>query len=469
MRRWGFAALVCLAGCGGHPDVGPSDALVTHDSRSSDAARPIDADLTAPTDTPAVPCSDRVSDVYIAAARPHAPLGTILACAVDPVLAQADIPALVGDHIDVTSAVKQYRIAYQTRDGNGGPAVSTARVYLPSTPRARPVPLAVAMHGSVGLADNCVPSVDADDSLPLPYAARGFATIAPDLAGLGNAGTQDYLDNHAQGWQTLDAARALRALLPAGLTAAELVITGYSQGGGAALSAHSLIHTDGDGIGTLVATVVYAPEWPISSKSFDYDAILRDPTQLTIAEGLAYSSVAVMREYAFLEDHVGDGHGKQAVPAQFQAQLETNIQSQCLVALGGYIQTSMLHTGDLIEPTLRASLLACMDNQAGCTGDGAAFFAFLQQNVLAPDPSAGPVLIVAGALDLIMPPAKEASCIANELTAASVDVDTCVISDADHSNIMEHHWKGLAWAESVIAGGARSECTPVNAMPACTN
>ena len=49
----------------------------------------------------------------------------------------------------------------------------------------------------------------------------------------------------------------------------------------------------------------------------------------------------------------------------------------------------MLHTGDLIEPTLRTSLLACMDNQAGCTGDGSAYFTFMQNNILAPDPTAG--------------------------------------------------------------------------------
>lgn len=458
-------ALIVLVGCSSHPGELPDAAQP--DTQKIDA-RAIDADLTAPTDVPAVPCVDTPADVYVAVARSNAPLGTILACAVDPVLAIGDLPALVGDGIDVTSAVHQYRIAYQTRDAHGGPAVSTARVYLPSTPRARPVPIVVAMHGSVGLADNCVPSTESDNSLPLPYAARGFAAIAPDLAGLGNAGTQDYLDNHTQGWQTLDGARALRALLPAGLTAQELVITGYSQGGGAALSAHALIHSDPPGAGTLVATVVYAPEWPISMKSFDYETMLRAPTTLTIAEGLSYSSIAVMRQYAFLEDHVGDGHGKQAVPAQFQANLETNIQSQCLVALGGYIQTAMLHTGDLIDASLRTSLLACMDGQAGCTGDGAAYFSFLQQNLLAPDPTSGPVLIAAGLLDQIMPPAKEGSCIRDKLVAAGVDVDTCVISDATHTNIMEHHKKGLAWAESVMAGGARTECAPV-ALPACAN
>lgn len=464
--RTGLALAIWLVGCS-HPGGETPDASSMPDTHAIDA-RAIDADLTAPTDLPIVPCTDTPADVYLAAAQPNAALGAILACAVDPVLAAADLPALVGDGIEVTSAVRQYRVAYRTRDAHGGPAVSTARVYLPSTPRAHPVPIVVAMHGSVGLADHCVPSVDSDNSLPLPYAARGFAAIAPDLAGLGNAGTQDYLDNHTQGWQTLDGARALRAMLPAGLTASELVITGYSQGGGAALSAHALIHADPPGAGTLVATVVYAPEWPISMKSFDYEAMLRDPTALTIIEGLSYSSVAVMRQYAFLEDHVGDGHGKQAVPAPFQANLETNIQSQCLVALGGYIQTSMLHTGDLIDGTLRTSLVSCMDGGPGCSGDGSAYFTFLQQNLLSPDPSSGPVLIAAGLLDQIMPPAKESSCIKDKLVAAGVDVDTCVISDATHTNIMEHHEKGLAWAESVMAGGPRTEC-PVVALPACTN
>jgi dienelactone hydrolase len=462
MRAWvlAFAVIGCSSRPGDRPDAEVAD------STSSDG-RVVDADLSAPTDVPEVPCTDTTAQVYLATAPANAPLGAILACAPDPVLDAAALPALIGDSIVVTSGVAQFRVAYRTRDGRGAPAVSTARVYLPVTPRARPVPIVVAMHGSVGLADACVPSGAADNSLPLPFAARGFAAIAPDLAGLGNAGTQDYLDNRAQGWQALDGARALRALLPAGLTAPELIVTGYSQGGGAALSAHALIRADGPGPGTLVATVVYAPEWPIRMQSFDYEQLLRDPAALTIAEGLSYSSVAVMREYAFLENHVGDGHGKEAVAAAFQSGLESSIQSQCLVAFGGWVQTTLLHTGDLIDASLRASVLACEDGQPGCTGTGAAYYEFLAHDVLDADPTAGPVLIVAGLLDQIMPPAKESACIRDKLLAAGVDVDTCVIADATHTDIMEHHWKGLVWAESVLAHAARVECPPV-ALPACT-
>ncbi|MFT3698284.1 MAG: lipase family protein [Kofleriaceae bacterium] len=462
-----IAALLVLCACGQADRESPTDGAQKPDGHSIDAAM-IDADLTAATDTPVGPCTDTAADVYAAQASTTKPNGSILACAPDAVIDQAALPALIGSDITVTSDVKMYRIAYQTRDHAGQPAVSTARAYLPSTPRARPVPIVVAMHGSVGLADSCVPSANQDNNLPLPYAARGFAVIAPDLAGLGNAGYQDYLDNHTQGWQTLDGARALRALLPTGLTADELILTGYSQGGGAVLSAHALIASDGPGIGTVKATVVFAPEWPISMKSFDYDAILRNPTNLTISEGLSYSSVAVLRQFAFLEDHVGAGHGVEAVPANVRSGLQSSIDSQCLVALGGYIQVSMLHTGDLIDPTLRSELLACEDGTAGCEGNGSAYQQFLAQNILAPDPQSGPVFIVAGLLDQIMPPAKEGSCIADRMHTFGVDVSACVISDATHTNIMDHHAKGLAWAESVLGGGVRYACDS-SQLPACTN
>lgn len=459
------AAILVLVACGraepsAPPDTSPGDTGVV------DA--PVDADLSGPTDTPRIPCTGTPAGVYAAQPRPNAPLGTILACAPDASVDEAALPALIGSDITVTSAVKEYRIAYQTRDHAGNPAVSTARAYLPSTPRARPVPIVVAMHGSVGLADACVPSANQDANLPLPYAARGFAVIAPDLAGLGNAGYQDYLDNRTQGWQTLDGARAVRALLPVGLTADDVILTGYSQGGGAALSAYSLLGSDGPGVGTVKATVVFAPEWPISMKSFDYEAILRDPTNLTIAEGLSYSSVAVMREFAFLEDHVGAGHGVEAVAANVRTGLQGAIDSQCLVALGGYIQVSMLHTGDLIEPTFRSQLLACEDGTSGCEGNGAAYHQFLTQNILSPDPHAGPVFIVAGLLDQIMPPAKESSCISDKLHGNGIDVSACVIDDATHSNIMDHHAKGLAWAESVLADQPRYTCAS-SQLPACAN
>ncbi len=467
MRAWVVAIALC--GCGSHAEqAGVIDAPVPH--HPDGPTEMIDADLLAPTDVPFVPCTDSMAQVYAAIPLANAPLGTILACAVDPKLDSGSLAGLVGSGVSVTSGVAQYRIAYQTRDGGGNPAASTARVYLPTTPITRPVPRVLAGHGSVGLADSCVPSVASDNSLPLPYAAGGFATIAPDLSGLGNAGTQDYLDNRAQGWQMIDGGRALTKLLAPGLTSPDVILTGYSQGGGAALSARALINADGADAGHVVATVTYAPEWPIRLNSFGYLDMLDNPTELTVETGISNSSVAVMRQYAFLEDHVAIGDGQNAVPTQFRTALQSAIQGDCLVELGAYIQFSMLHTSDLIDPTLRTGLLACIDSQgtqAGCTGDAESYYNFMIANQLDADATAGPVMMMQGGLDLIMPAASEGACIHDKLASSGVDVSTCVYGTADHTNIMDHHAMGVTWAESVYAGGPRAVCDSSDAMPAC--
>jgi hypothetical protein len=466
MRIWGLAL---LAACHAAAPGVAGDAPVRDAPLRPDAA-PIDADLNAPTDTPAVPCTDTIDQVYATAAQADAPLGTILACAVDSALDQATAGTQAG--MTATSAVKIYRIAYQTRDGSGAPAVSTARAYLPTTPIARPVPLAITGHGSVGLADSCAPSLTDENDLPLPYAATGIAAIDPDLSGLGNAGWQDYLNNRGQGWQMLDAARALRHLLAPGITAPDIILSGYSQGGGAALSARALLPSDGSDAGTLVATAVYAPEWPIRLNSFRYVDMLSDPTQLTIAYGLSFSSVAVMRQFAYFENHVGAGMGDHAEPAAMRSGLDGAIGSQCLVGLGAWIQLDMLHTGDLIDDTLRTGVLACIAAEgpdAGCSGDAAAYYQALLADQLDMPGAGGPILLVQGALDQIMPPAGEAACIDQKLVSSGVTVTPCVFSTSDHTTIMQQHPSGVAWAEAVLAGTTPGSCGDAGAtLPACT-
>jgi hypothetical protein len=472
MRRLAIT-LAIASGCGYHaaatPDTGsPSGS----DARMIDAPRAIDATIDgppAPTNVPAVPCTGSAGDVYATTASPTAPLGAILACAPADVLDEGSAQTAIGSAITATSGVATFLIAYQTRTGSGAPAVSTARAYLPDVPRAYPVPLASVGHGSVGLADACVPSPSLDDNLPLPYAARGFAAIAPDLAGLGNAGTQDYEDNRAQGWQLLDGVRALRALLAPGATSQQYLLSGYSQGGGDALSAQALARADGSDLGELVATAVFAPEWPIRLNSFEYVDILDNPTELTIETGLSRSSIAVLREYAFFENWVGAGTGPNALPSQFRASAQPVIQTQCLIEVGAYVQSQMLHLSDLIDPTLAAGLVACMggSGSGSCTGTAQQYYDFLVANDIPPDPQAGPVMIVQGLEDQVMAPANEAACIDQELVGDGVDTSTCVLPSASHTNIMDNANLGLAWTESVLAGGTRATCNTGASLPAC--
>src|SRR5262249_26085347 len=151
------------------------------------------------------------------------------------------------------------------------------------------------------------------------------------------------------------------------------------------------------------------------------------------------------------------GHGVDAFPAASRSGLQNAIDTQCLVPLGGDIQTNMLHTGDLIDDALRTGLVSCLDGGA-CTGTPAAYYQFLQSNVVVPDYKAGAVLVVQGLADQIMAPETEAACIVDRLNTYHVITDVCALPFVTHTTVMDNHAKGVAWVESVIAGGARAEC-----------
>ena len=126
---------------------------------------------------------------------------------------------------------------------------SQGRNSLPDVARESPLPLIVVAHPSEGVADGCAPSKkdDALREVALPWAARGYAVIATDDAGLGNAKTQGYLDNEDSAHSLLDSARALRKLVAPGQLSSQIVLVGYSQGERVVLSAQGLSSAYGSG------------------------------------------------------------------------------------------------------------------------------------------------------------------------------------------------------------------------------
>ncbi len=311
----------------------------------------------------AMPCTDTAEQVYLAPVGPtsDAARGDVVRCTVDGTWTVADVQAKIGGKDDTSkaSALKIVRIAYRTRRGDGRPAIGTARVYLPSTPRPGPLPVVVSAHPSEGLADGCAPSRDEGkmNEVATPLGARGYAVIAPDFAGLGNEGTQGYLDNHDTGYSTLDAARALRKLLKPGAFSAKVAMNGYSQGGGAVLSAQALARTYGVD-GELVAVAAFAPQWPTRLNSFGFVDLLKQPDALTISFGITKPVVAVLRTYAHFANATGD-HGA-GIPAATRSSISNSIDNLCLVAFGGALQGSALRVRDFFDDGLRTGLLACV-------------------------------------------------------------------------------------------------------------
>ncbi len=450
------------------PDVGeaPPDAVAD----VSDAAVTVSL---------AIPCADSAGDVYVTpAGLPTFSMehrGDVVRCAVDPAQGLATVESnLRAANVEGVSAawpVDVYRVAFRTMRNTVGEGLSSARVYLPHGapgPRA----LVVVAHPSEGLGDGCATSRRSDTlrDLALPWAARGYPVIAPDYAGLGTDGTQGYLDNRDTAQSLLDAARALRRMVAPGSLTSRIVLVGHSQGGGAVLSAQSLVRSYGAD-GELAAAVVYAPEWPSRINSFRLLEALRHPDALTISYGITAPVVATSMAFAYFENHLGSGRGPEAFPAALRLSSPGAITSLCLTPYGGYVQGLALHVRDWLDEPLRSGFVACAADPAGaaCSGPGRGFYEFVRDNVeLAQgDPAGAPVFYVQGMLDTIMPPAQEAACNLLLLRRSGVDVEVCTDDVALHTTVVGRNTRhAMAWAEGRLSGTTVAPCTGP-AMPAC--
>ena len=451
---------------GGAPDATASDA--------SDTAPPWSASLVALVGD----CRDKADDVYVTPATlpafTLAARGDVVRCTTDPALdREATKSAIQGagvNDVEVTSGVKIFRIAYRTTRGDGRPGVSTARVYLPDTPRSGPLPIIVAAHPSEGLADACASSRD-DTKLrdvAMPWAARGNVVIAPDYAGLGNEGVQGYQDNRDTGHSTLDAARALRKLLKVGAVDDRIVMVGYSQGGGAVLSAQSLERTYGSG-GRMIGVVAMAPQWATSPASFGLLGMLDDPSALTIVSGITKPVVATSMVYAYRTNWLSTGAPADAFPADKRSDIESALTSKCLVEYGGWIQAIAPTVQGLLDEPLRAAIVACGKSTSApdCIEPGKSYFTFLQDNVLHPDPAGAKIVYIQGLLDVIMPPAEEAACNLDFMKKDGVTPQVCTDSGASHTTVVGRNVGfGIRWAEALLAGEALPTCSS-DGMPDC--
>lgn len=141
--------------------------------------------------------------------------------------------------IPATYDVDFYRLTYYTTDVMGNETVASGSIALPSNSECNSVPMAVYCHGTV-LRQNDVPSQDnIEGFLTKVLASSGYIAVAPDYLGLGeNPGFHPYVHAESQATATIDLIRAAREFLETSTISdnGETLITGYSQGGHAAMA-----------------------------------------------------------------------------------------------------------------------------------------------------------------------------------------------------------------------------------------
>lgn len=466
--RFAAGALITLVGCAGSPAT-PGD--TGSDASTSDDAGP-DAPIVVGTWTADPPCTDAADAIYATQGLAGGVRGSIVKCALGDSLPQAEVEAELdasgAEGVAALTGARVVKIAYRTVRSNGTAAISTATVYLPLVPRALPAPVVLIGRPTSGIADDCAPSKKPrpERNLALPFAARGFVTITPDFAGLGNEGVHAYLDNHEAATELFDGARALTNLVPGNVVGPPIAAVGYSQGGGVVLSAQALEH-ELTGARTLRAIAALAPQWPISSRSFGYEEVLRNPDRLTVVTGLAPPTVTVLRHYGFLSNQVGTAAAGDSFPATERASIIDAIESLCTVPLGGSLNAQQPRLRDIVDATFRQQVLACIDALPGCTGTGATFHQWMTSDFVTADPAGAPVMIVQGLGDQVMPAAGEAACDVAKLRADGVEPVVYVDSTATHDTVLERRIEDVvAWTEA-LATGAPPPVFSTPALPAC--
>jgi len=140
----------------------------------------------------------------------------------------------------VPAGGRGWRVLYVSQDAAGAKVLSSGLVFAPRAgtipPEGRPV--VAWAHPTVGMGDQCAPSRTPDVESDVPglanFLASGWVVAATDYAGLGTAGTEQYLVGLAEAHDVLNSVRAARGL-EAAHAGARVAIFGHSQGGQAAL------------------------------------------------------------------------------------------------------------------------------------------------------------------------------------------------------------------------------------------
>ncbi len=166
------------------------------------------------------------------------------------------------------------RVMYKSRSLQGDDIAVTGVIATPDTPPpAGGYKVVDWAHGTVGMADQCAPSLDATDALPAVdhFLQKGWMVVGTDYEGLGTPGLHPYIVGDSEARGVIDIMRAARNLSP--LVSSDYVVWGHSQGGHAAMFASHIAASYAPEL-HLVGTVAGAPP---SQLNLVYDFLKTSP------------------------------------------------------------------------------------------------------------------------------------------------------------------------------------------------
>ena len=171
------------------------------------------------------------------------------------------------------SGVDLYRILYESHDVHGQLDTASGLLVIPDNPNFI-YPLLNYQHGTVGSRWDVPSQLAGGYDLATVFGGMGYATVAPDFLGLGEArGFHPYVHAETEARAAIDMLFAARQFADENdnLTLNDqLFITGYSQGGHAAAAAHKYIQQDYPNDFTVTASAPMSGPYSISEKMVEF-------------------------------------------------------------------------------------------------------------------------------------------------------------------------------------------------------
>ncbi len=301
-----------------------------------------------------------------------------------------------------------YRVLYHSESVAGADiAVSGIVVVPPGTPPRGGFPIVSWAHGTTGMADQCVPSMQGTGPIPLlgTLISARVIVAATDYQGLGTSGPHPYLIGLSEAQGVLDAARAARSLV--GQSASNTVlIVGHSQGGQAALFAGQVAQS-------------YAPE-------------------LFVAGVAAVAPVTSLLEFA----PPADQHATSARSAYFAMGLYALSVTYPDLPLTSFFTDLAMSRVPVITDDCSGAVGAAYKDvptgqlfRSGWTRDPA-LRAAIAENQPGSAPTSAPLLVVQGTKDGLIPYATTTRFVERQLCTAQGDVvEYLPVSGAGHGGV----------------------------------
>ncbi len=144
------------------------------------------------------------------------------------------------------NGVKIYKVLYLTPNVQGEPSIASGLMTVPDD-LTKTYPLLCYQHGTSSDRNNVPSKLNFESNLSIVFAGMGYMTVTPDYIGLGDSpGLHPYVHAETEASAGVDIMRSAREFAESNsvFLNGQVFVTGYSQGGHAAMALHRQLETE---------------------------------------------------------------------------------------------------------------------------------------------------------------------------------------------------------------------------------